>query len=524
MRQKFIGSAGSGKTRTIIERLSELVRDPHEVSFASLTNAAKDEITSRICSLYGTTAESLAKANWRTTHSMALRSTGLGDDLIYPGTADYDKFCSKACNVPLAGFRSSDAADALQLWDLARMAGKPLRNVHRTAAVSTPGLANYAKVASYVRQYEAAKRRDTLVDVIDPLMRFCGITMTIEGKLDRVRPDGDVPDDIRVLVLDEAQDASFLIYEAQRRLEVEGRPEHLILAADPYQSIFGFLGGDPRFFLDWEVDETVTMPRSWRCAPDIFALGQRCLRGTAGYVDYGISPADHAGKVSYTSIVRQAVEAAGDGSVMVLARTRQIAADISAEIDEPTATIGGGADTLAAKFRTLHDLQNGRIVSAADMVEASKQLNAKGFFERGLHAKWKRGEVSVDEVVPWRLSEAGFSEGGVGLIASGKWVDAVKDSTAAAKWQRAVEQHGVEVACRPRILVGTIHSSKGLEADGVILATELPETTMKAITRFREARDEEMRVSYVGVTRARKNLVVLNNPVNARRAKWVRSY
>jgi len=151
-------------------------------------------------------------------------------------------------------------------------------------------------------------------------------------------------------------------------------------------------------------------------------------------------------------------------------------------------------------------------------------LNAKGFFERGLHAKWKRGEATVDEVVPWKLAEAGFSEGGVGLIASGKWVSEVKDSTAAAKWAKAVEQHGVEVACSPRIKVGTIHSSKGLEADGVILATELPETTVKAITRFREARDEEMRVSYVGVTRARRNLVVLNNPVNDRRAKWVRSY
>ena len=524
MRQKFIGSAGSGKTRTIIERLAELVQDPHEVSFASLTNAAKDEITSRICSLYGTTAESLGKANWRTTHSMALRATGLGDDLVYPGTVEHDKFAARACGVPVNGFRSSNAADALQLWDLARMAGRSLRSVHSIAATSTPRLANYATVASMVSRYEAAKRRERAVDIIDPLMRFAGIKMTIDGKLDRVRPEGDVPEGVRVLVLDEAQDASFLIYEAQRRLEVEGRPEHLILAADPYQSIFSFLGGDPRYFLGWGVDETITMPRSWRCAPDIFALGQRCLRETTGYIDYGISPADHDGRVSYASSVARAVEEAGSGSVMVLARTRQIAADIAAEIDEPTAVVGGGEDTLAAKFRVLHDLQQGRIVSPAAFAEAAKQLPAKGFFDRGFAAKWKRAEVQVDEVVPWRLGEAGVSEAGAGLIASGGWVREVKDRVSAEKWQKAVAAHGVEVACNPRIRVGTIHSSKGLEADGVVLATELPQATMKAIARFREARDEERRVSYVGVTRARRSLVVLNNPSCEARARWVRSY
>jgi superfamily I DNA/RNA helicase len=72
----------------------------------------------------------------------------------------------------------------------------------------------------------------------------------------------------------------------------------------------------------------------------------------------------------------------------------------------------------------------------------------------------------------------------------------------AAKW-------GPELASLPRIRVGTIHSVKGAEAENVALLT----TTSKLVERGLEEpsqRDEEHRIAYVGVTRARRNLIVIN--------------
>ena len=53
---------------------------------------------------------------------------------------------------------------------------------------------------------------------------------------------------------------------------------------------------------------------------------------------------------------------------------------------------------------------------------------------------------------------------------------------------------------QPRIKLSTIHGSKGGEADNVMLLTDL---TRKADEEYWRQRDQERRVFYVGMTRAR---------------------
>ena len=51
----------------------------------------------------------------------------------------------------------------------------------------------------------------------------------------------------------------------------------------------------------------------------------------------------------------------------------------------------------------------------------------------------------------------------------------------------------------------TVHTSKGLEADNVILYGNFPVSVP-----FYRVNKEERRVMYVGITRARNNLIILN--------------
>ena len=60
-----------------------------------------------------------------------------------------------------------------------------------------------------------------------------------------------------------------------------------------------------------------------------------------------------------------------------------------------------------------------------------------------------------------------------------------------------------------RIWLSTIHAIKGGEQDNVILCLDIGDKIIKAIKRSQDKQDEEHRVWYVGITRARNNLYKL---------------
>jgi hypothetical protein len=68
---------------------------------------------------------------------------------------------------------------------------------------------------------------------------------------------------------------------------------------------------------------------------------------------------------------------------------------------------------------------------------------------------------------------------------------------------RELLRRGEDIRSDPRIELSTIHGSKGGEADNVMLFTDLPR---KADMKYWKNKDEERRVFYVGMTRARNKL------------------
>ena len=73
---------------------------------------------------------------------------------------------------------------------------------------------------------------------------------------------------------------------------------------------------------------------------------------------------------------------------------------------------------------------------------------------------------------------------------------------------------------KPRITVSTIHSMKGAERDNVILVPELNWLSHK---EYQVNPDTEHRVWYVGVTRAKQSLHILNPPSNGPRQVYTYS-
>jgi len=65
------------------------------------------------------------------------------------------------------------------------------------------------------------------------------------------------------------------------------------------------------------------------------------------------------------------------------------------------------------------------------------------------------------------------------------------------------------LVAQPKVKVGTVHSVKGAEADNVGYLTT---TSQKVAAGAEDAQqhDEECRIAYVAVTRAKRNLYVIN--------------
>ena len=67
-------------------------------------------------------------------------------------------------------------------------------------------------------------------------------------------------------------------------------------------------------------------------------------------------------------------------------------------------------------------------------------------------------------------------------------------------------RRGEKITQEPRIRISTIHAAKGGEATNVILLTDISSRVFKS---YQQNPDDESRVFYVGLTRAKENLFLI---------------
>lgn len=72
----------------------------------------------------------------------------------------------------------------------------------------------------------------------------------------------------------------------------------------------------------------------------------------------------------------------------------------------------------------------------------------------------------------------------------------------------SIRRRGETLTGKSRIKISTIHGAKGGEAENVVLFTDMSNRTYKGMM---ENEDDELRVFYVGITRTKKNLFIVEN-------------
>lgn len=283
--------------------------------------------------------------------------------------------------------------------------------------------------------------------------------------------------------------------------------------------IFGFAGSSAECFLGWPAEKERTMPKSYRCPAPILALGERCLRRMRrGYFDRHVAPADHEGRIYDTETEVPLAAARPDEEWLFIARTNYEAGRLYASLNaagKPARWVKqqDGVTVRGQGLAALYALEKGKPVKGVEWGRAIELLpsvnkSKEPMLQRGVKTGWaKKHADEWDWVWPNELEKVGATAPLIDRIRSGKWCGLVDRGE---EWRRHAERWGAEQASNSRIRVGTIHSVKGMEADNVALLTTISRRVEQGREDCQYQHDEECRIAYVGVTRARRNLYVVN--------------
>ena len=524
-----LAGAGTGKTRAITSRiayrtLSGEIAGRHVLA-VTFTARAAAEMRARLSGL------GVGGVQARTFHAAALRQVRYFAPRLLAGRAMPELLESKARLVTLAAARAGLRADRTTARDLAgeiEWAKSCLvePGEYPVAAAKATREPPYepAKVAEVFAAYEQIKRAKGVIDFEDMLRA------AVWG----IDEHSDVAEQVRAqyrhFVVDEYQDVNPL---QQRLLDTWlGGRDDLTVVGDASQTIYSFTGATSAYLIDFPRQRrgatVVRLVRDYRSTPQVVGLANAVIRQARG------------------AEARLRLELVGqrpsgpEPDLRIFADEPAEAAAVAARCTELIAA-GTPASEIAILFRT--NAQSEAYEKA--LAEAAVPYVVRGaerFFERGevraamvaLRAAARSAPADaplVDSVVE-ALSATGWqpSTPPPGGAARERWEALaalvqlaeeyaspprplpIGDPAAAQRpvtladfceelARRAAQQHAPTVE---GVTVASLHSAKGLEWDAVFLVGLADGTLPTPYAKTREALEEERRLLYVGVTRARQ--------------------
>ncbi len=515
-----LAGAGTGKTRAITHRIAYGAHaglySPQQVLAVTFTARAAGEMRTRLREL------GVGGVQARTFHAAALRQLGYFFPRVVGGRPP-EILEHKARMVADAANRLRLTVDRTAVRDLSAevewskvslLTPETYPAAARKAGRGEPGGLPPETVARLITVYEEAKTDRGVIDFEDVLLLTAGIIEAYPDVATAIRSQ------YRHFVVDEYQDVSAL---QQRLLEqwLGGR-EELCVVGDPSQTIYSFTGASPRHLLGFEGRyrnaTTVRLVRDYRSTPQIVALANRLLarraKGT-GPTPLALVAQRPGGPLPRLSVHDDdVVEAAA-----VAKRIKQLVAD------------GVRPREIAVLFRTnsqseqfeqaLADAGLAYVLRGGERFWIRKEIREAVMLLRGAARSGGHDDELPSEVRAV-LAAAGWSVAppSAGGALRERWeslqsLAALSDEFAAGRPEATLTDFVAELEERANaqhapsiegITLASLHAAKGLEWDAVFLVG-LSEGLMPiSFAEGWEAVEEERRLLYVGITRAREHL------------------
>lgn len=510
-----LAGAGTGKTRAITYRIAYGAAvgafDPSNVLAVTFTQRAAFEMRHRLAQL------GVPKAQARTFHSAALRQLRHFWPTVVGGPLP-DVIPHKASLVAASAARLGITIDRTNVRDIAAEVEwakvSMVDAAHYASRVArlrrdVPAGLDAADMARLLDVYEDAKNERGVIDFEDILIYLCGMLQERADVASIVRKQ------YRSFVVDEFQDVN-LLQARLLDLWLGGRHD-VCVVGDVAQTIYSFTGASPDYLTGFGRKHPgariVELTRDYRSTPQIVSLANDVLAHSSqreGTVRLS-SQREGGAQVTYRTYDDDRAEAEG------------VAASIADLIDA-----GMAPHSIAVLMRTNGQSQAFEEALGARGIPVAV-AGGKPFFARDdvrtaisrlrAAAAAATDTGSVGEIVRDVLSGVGWApEAPSGQAGSERWsnmnaiVGWADDSQAQTlpafvaeldervAYQVEPDKAGVELA--------TIHAAKGLEWDAVFLVGVAEGLLPISYAKRVAAREEERRLLYVAITRARDLLTV----------------
>ena len=508
-----IAGAGTGKTRAITHRIAYAasigVMDPQKVLALTFTARAAGEMRMRLRTLGVPTVAA------RTIHSAALKQLlyfwpqvfgGRAPDLLTTKTGFITQAITRA---DLQGTLSITSRDLMRdvaseiEWAKSSQV-VPEDYVNESSKRTQKPRINPEQIAQVYSAYMSLMKQERTMDFEDVLLLTAAMLEEEREVRERVQ------DQYRYFTIDEYQDISPL---QQRVINAWlGSRQEICVVGDPAQTIYSFAGATPVFlntftqrFPDAEV---IRLTSGYRSTPEITLMANTVLRSAAMGQEL-VAQNDHGAKPTVAAYKDESAEIAG------------VVKDIGTILSE-----GAPAQEVAILARTNNQLNSiEKAIAAAGLPYQVR--NNERFFDRTDVREFLKG-VRTASVIPtegvYWLDElrtlaqpfltGAAIDGIAGLLHLARELDA--DDSFAPKTLRAylrevedrVQQNNPPTM--PVLTLATLHAAKGLEWERVFLIgvseSILPFDSGNTGPENQNAIDEERRLFYVGITRAKKDL------------------
>lgn len=530
-----LAGAGTGKTRTITRRIAHLVTAGHvapsQVLAVTFTQRAAGEMRGRLRALGGDEAgPSTESVQAQTFHAAARRQLAYFWPRVVGGT-DWQLMDSKFAVVAQAANRgglptgTDDVRDLAGEIEWAKASLITPETYPQAVAESGRDIPfDASKIATVYAQYEALKTRRSdlmLLDFDDLLLHTAAAIENDAAVAQEFR------DRYRCFVVDEYQDVTPL---QQRVLDAWlGGRDDLTVVGDANQTIYSFTGASPRYLLDFSRRfpdaAVVRLERDYRSTPQVVSLANRVIAAARGRMAgsrlHLVGQRPPGPNPQFKEYPDEVAEATA------------VARSIAKLIESGTA-----ASEIAVLYRI--NAQSEAYEEALTEAGVAFQVRGgEGFFSRqeirqGLLALQREADRSdgdttgeLPQLVRATLEPLGLTaQPPPGTRARDRWealsslAELVDDEVAQRPQldlrgllselrQRADARHPPVVQ---GVTLASLHAAKGLEWDAVYLVGladgTLPISHALSHGPDSEPVEEERRLLYVGITRARVHLTL----------------
>jgi len=352
------------------------------------------------------------------------------------------------------------------------------------------------------------------------------------------------PNDPQVFIVDEAQDCSVLELDLIRHWNRSAA--YTVLAGDGDQSIYGWRGASVKAFLGEPIpsEHNHHLKQSYRISRAVHRFASRWIRQSSYRYAVEYKPTKSAGELCRSAgstravdpVIREIKEDLNRGKrVMALAtcgfmlhRLIQALREEGLPFHNPYRPAHGGWNPLrggserllgfmrpdprvsqSPRLWTWREAQGwvDLLRSSGTLPVGAKKAIRKNCAANPMKLMTAKEGLAVFGPHTWHELQMRFKKGAE--------IDWLRSRTLPSKAKMmeyacniAEKQGGGVLGEEPRLVVGTIHSTKGAESDCVYLFPDLSRSGMREWTGGAEGRDGVIRTIYVGATRAKEKLVL----------------